>query len=137
MAGASGSAGSGSVGPCGPVTGASFAQVEAIVTKSCGTSECHPNANRMHTDLHNTDGKLRTRLLGNAPVSVKTECQNRPLVVPCSPETSFIMQKLSTNEAGWAGCGKRMPDECPEKRACLTDADIEIIRSWIAAGALP
>jgi hypothetical protein len=112
-------------------------QVEAIITKSCGTKDCHPTAMGMHTDLHDTDGMLRTRLLGNAPVSVKPECQNRPLVVPCSPETSLIMQKLSPNEADWGGCGKQMPDDCPDQRACLPDADVQTIRSWIAAGALP
>jgi hypothetical protein len=135
-AGASGSAGTGTTGPCGAVTGATFAQVETIIAKSCGTTECHPNNMGMHTNLHNTDGKLHSRLLGNAPVSVKPECQNRPLVVPCSPETSFVIQKL-TNEEDANGCGARMPFECPEKRECLPPADIETIRSWIAAGALP
>ena len=135
-AGASGSAGSAAVGPCGPVTGATFAQVEAIITKSCGTTECHPNSMKAHTDLHNTDGKLYDRLLAAAPNSVKKECQNRPLVVPCSPETSLVMQKLGTNEDAWAGCGAQMPFECPDKRQCLSAADTEIIRSWIAAGAL-
>jgi len=119
------------------VTGASFAQVEAIITRSCGTKDCHPNEKGMHTDLHNMDGKLRARLLANAPMSVKAECQNRPLVVPCSPETSLVMQKLGTNEGAWAGCGKRMPDDCPDKRECVSAADTETIRSWIAAGALP
>ena len=137
VAGAGGGAGSTAIGPCGAVTGASFAAVAAIITTSCGTKDCHPNDMRMHTDLHNTDGRLLSRLLGSAPVSVKPECQDRPLVVPCSPETSLLMQKVGTNEAAWAGCGKRMPDDCPEERPCLSAADIETIRSWIAAGALP
>lgn len=137
MAGTGGGAGSAAVGPCGAVTGASFAQVAAIITTSCGTSDCHPNDKRMHTDLHNTDGKLLSRLLGDAPASVKPECQSRPLVMPCSPDTSLLLQKIGTSEDAWAGCGKRMPDDCPEKRACLSNADVETIRSWIAAGALP
>jgi hypothetical protein len=134
-------AGNGTGGTGGAV-GSAFAPVEAIITKSCGTTDCHPNSKGQHTDLHNTDGKLYDRLLatGVTIAGAKAVCAKSPLVVPSSPETSLIMAMIVADDSGRVDCGARMPDDCPDTRTmtvCLTDPEIETIRSWIAAGALP
>jgi len=65
-------------------------------------------------------------------------CLNRPLVVPCKPEESLLTAMVGAAEGPRVGCGVRMPDDCPEDdNPCLPDAELETIRSWIAAGALP
>ena len=64
-------------------------------------------------------------LVGKSSASAK--CMGRPLVVPGHPETSLLLQKLSATPP----CGSRMP----VGGAALSDAQLEQIRSWIAAGA--
>jgi hypothetical protein len=97
---------------------------------------CHPNSMGQHINLHNTDGMLYMRLMGNVPMAgTDMQCRNRPLVVPCSPDTSLIVQMIEAASGPRAGCAIRMPDDCPADRACLTDPNIQIIRSWIAGGA--
>jgi hypothetical protein len=135
--GAGGAGGAGGSGgkACG-TPGATFAQVQTIISKSCGTTTCHPNAQGQHINLHNTDGMLYMRLMGNVPTAATDmQCRNRPMVVPCSPDTSLIVQMIEAATAPRAGCAIRMPDDCPMDRACLVDADIQTIRSWIAGGA--
>jgi hypothetical protein len=134
-AGAPGAAGGGSACP-GVTTGATFLQVETIFAKSCGTSTCHPSSkDGSHIDLHNKDGKLHERLLGTA-TNTKAECQNHTIVVPCKPDESFLMAMVGTDDAARLKCGARMPDECTKPgNMCLSDADMETLRSWIAVGA--
>ena len=71
----------------------------------------------------------------------KDACKNLPLVVPGSPETSLIMAMIVSDDTNRSECGDRMPYKCPDQMAmtgaALTDPQIETIRSWIAARALP
>lgn len=60
--------------------------------------------------------------------SMSTRCMNKTLVDPGHPESSLMLQKLSPNPP----CGMRMPIG----PTYLTDAQLEMIRSWIAAGAM-
>lgn len=58
------------------------------------------------------------------------ECTNRKRVNPGSPSTSYIVDKLAgTNLCG----GERMPKGGPY----LSSAQLDIVRSWITAGAQP
>lgn len=59
--------------------------------------------------------------------STSSMCQGRVLVDPSHPETSLLLQKLEPNPP----CGLRMPNG----GATLTNTQIELVRSWIAAGA--
>jgi hypothetical protein len=59
--------------------------------------------------------------------STSSMCMNRPFVVPGQPDMSLLLQKVKPNPP----CGLRMPNG----GAPLSDAQIEMIRSWIAAGA--
>jgi len=51
-------------------------------------------------------------------------------VVPGDPERSFLLRKLT---ALGPGEGSLMPRDAPR----LSDADIELVRAWIEAGAPP
>lgn len=59
--------------------------------------------------------------------SMGSKCMDRSLVVPGQPDMSLLLQKVMPNPP----CGLRMPNG----GAPLSDAQIEMIRSWIAAGA--
>jgi hypothetical protein len=67
-------------------------------------------------------------LLGVASTSAHCGGHGAQLVVPGHPESSLLYQKLSAAPP----CGDRMPQGATP----LTDAQLEMVRSWIAAGAL-
>jgi hypothetical protein len=60
-------------------------------------------------------------------VSVSAACMGRTLVDPGHPETSLFYLKLSPSPP----CGNRMPNGGKP----FTDVQLEMVRSWIAAGA--
>jgi len=141
MSGSGASAGA-SVAGSGGGNVSAFAPVREILTTSCGTKDCHVNSKGQHANLHDDDGMLLDRLLSTTTtiVGAKMVCAKDALVVPGNPDASLIMKMIVADDSGRTDCGKRMPDDCAEPmapRACLTDAQIETIRSWIAAGALP
>jgi hypothetical protein len=59
--------------------------------------------------------------------STSTACKDKALVVAGHPESSLFLEKLSENPS----CGSRMP----LGGDLLTDAQREMVRGWIAAGA--
>ena len=59
--------------------------------------------------------------------SVSTRCTGKTLVVPNEPDKSLFLQKLLPSPP----CGNRMP----LGGAVLSDDVLEMVRSWIAAGA--
>ena len=111
-----------------------------IIGANCATKDCHVNMKGQHVNLHNTDGKLYERLVSTTMTitGAAGACAMDPIVVPGDPNNSLIMKMIVEDDSGRMDCGKRMPDDCPDpqkKIVCLTDAQIEVIRSWIAAGA--
>lgn len=60
-------------------------------------------------------------------MSTSSRCMNRALVVPKQPDMSLVVQKLSATPP----CGNRMPIG----GNALTDAQLSVVRGWIAAGA--
>jgi hypothetical protein len=62
-----------------------------------------------------------------------TQCKSRMLIVPNDVTNSVIAQAVMAKVTGCTNA--RMPDECPNMRACLTTAQIATITSWITAGA--
>ena len=59
--------------------------------------------------------------------STSSMCNGKLLVAPAQPEASLLLQKLLPNPP----CGLRMPNG----GMGLSDTQIELVRSWIAAGA--
>ena len=59
--------------------------------------------------------------------STSSRCSGKTLVVPHNPGASLVLDKFSAKPT----CGDRMP----LGGMMLSDAEVELIRSWIAAGA--
>lgn len=97
---------------------------DEIFVPSCVLGRCHTT--RAPTgDLPLTGRRVPVYdALVDAPSS---QVPDRMRVVPYEPEASYLMEKLTEPEPTVGG---RMP---PYSR--LTDAEIERIRTWIAAGA--
>lgn len=97
---------------------------DEIFVPSCVLGRCHTT--RAPTgDLPLTGRRVPVYdVLVGAPSS---QLPDRMRVVPYEPEASYLMEKLTDPEPAVGG---RMP---PYSR--LTDAEIERIRAWIAAGA--
>ncbi len=100
----------------------SFVQ-EVVFSQSCARVQCHGQANASELSLR--PGKAWENLVG-VPAKADGELVR---VVPGSPETSFLVEKISSSDPAF---GERMPKE----GAALSDAEIELVVNWIAAGAL-
>ena len=60
--------------------------------------------------------------------STSSRCAGKPLVVPFHSEQSLLLDKLMAKPS----CGDRMPLGGMQ----LSDAELEVVRSWIDAGAM-
>ena len=112
----------GSGGTTGPLT-ASFDSIQANVFDPI-CSHCHSGANApvgLRLDAANSYSLLVGIASGERP--------NLLRVAPGDPNLSYLIQKLE----GTAGIGERMPAGLP----ALPQADIAVIRQWIADGAQP
>ena len=120
---------------CGPATPpATFTQVYDAMFPLGTPGQCNYCHNRPPNDLSN--GKLdmgETRaaayssLVGKPSVSAKCAAMGDGLVVAGSPTKSLLYLKLEPSPA----CGDRMPQGATP----LTAAQLELVRSWISAGA--
>ncbi|WP_437754353.1 cellulose binding domain-containing protein [Sorangium sp. So ce1389] len=122
-AGVGGAGGGSSSDPaCGPDT-AAFADVRPILARSC--TGCHGSpAAPAGLDLR--EAMAVSALVGQDARSCSSE---HALVVPFSPSSSYLMNKL--NDAGLCDPDEsRMPPGSP-----LPAADIKTINDWICAGA--
>lgn len=106
-----------------------WAEVEVVLRVEC--SPCHDPGNR--------DGRTVVRDYAN----IVDQLSGRyPLVVPGDPEASFLHAKVANETSAYCArqmppgrdCGRSMPPG-PNRRP-LTPAEVELIRSWIEAGAL-
>ncbi len=128
--GSSGTAGrSGGTGGSGGGSGtATFADVTALFAANCVA--CHDGS--AHTDLRSSG--LYARIVNQ---NATKSCTTQKLIVPNSPSTSLISNKIKGTNLG--GCGARMPYQCSttssNPRACLTTAQIATVDNWINAGA--
>jgi hypothetical protein len=104
-------------------------QVAAIVIPNCATSGCHDSLTHEHGMNLTSAAKIYEAWVNQKGLD---HCRNsaRTRVVPGSPAMSYVMAKLTGAET--CELSDRMP---PPPRAFLTPAEIELIRTWIAAGA--
>jgi len=116
------------------VTGATFSEVLAIIDNTEHNCRlCHglvpneaSNGNLNFGGL--TDTEMHHRLVG--PTSSSTACGGRAYVVPGDPDASLLYNKLAN---ATPVCGVQMP---LGGFAYLSAQELEVVRSWIAAGAL-
>jgi hypothetical protein len=104
-------------------------RVAAIVVPRCGVGGCHDSASKTHDQDLSSLAKIVPNWV-NVPGFDHCTGLETPRVIPGDPDASLVMMKLQ----GIAVCldSDRMP---PPPRAALTPEQIEVIRTWIAAGA--
>ena len=136
--GGGGSSGGASGGSGGAGGGApTFTQVAELMQKSCAISKCHDGQGKQIS--WKTDG-LYMRLTSPIPQNIE-HCVGTTPVVPGNTTGSFLLTaikgpgKVTCMDNGQSEMIARMPDDCPEDRPCLTDAEIKLVEDWIAAGA--
>jgi hypothetical protein len=100
------------------------ADVEPILSSGCTANGCHTGA-KPKENLTLVSGKVYGELVNVAT----SQCSGkRKLVVPGSPSTSYLMQKLLNVDI----CtGTQMP----KANATIPTKDLDTISSWICAGA--
>ena len=127
---ASGCGSSSSPSPSGPP--GTFTQIYAEIFPLGTKAQCNYCHDRPANEISN--GKLDmshakadayTSIVG--PSSMSAKCGGRKLVVPGDPSTSLFYLKMGATPP----CGDRMP----QGSTPLTDVQLEMVRSWIAAGA--
>jgi hypothetical protein len=112
-------------GSCGcDPTGASFAEVSAVLTANCAGAGCHSGV-RPREGLSLQAGDIVSELVG----VTASQCRDgRKLVEPGAPEASYLMHKL----LGQSLCsGSQMP----KAGQSLSAAEVAAIGAWICAGA--
>jgi hypothetical protein len=114
------------------LTGAKFSEIFPAIFPAPTNARCDSCHDMPASEVSN--GKLHmgtdmatayNALVGKTAMGKK--CIGMPLVVPGKPEMSLLLQKLGPTPP----CGSRMPIG----GAPITDAQFEMVRSWIAAGA--
>ena len=117
-----------------------------FVAYSCATSDaCHNNPDNQ--TVHRTDFRTAestyTSLIGHASEShcpadgsaggIDTPFPGKPRVAPGDPSNSFLIDKVRETRDSCGRFHGRMP---PPPIPRLTDAEVEILVSWILQGAL-
>ena len=118
--------------PTADPPGATFSAVYPMLFPADTAPKCNFCHSMPASDISNgllhlgTDKETAyVALVGKAALGSK--CKDRPLVVAGQPDMSLLVQKFAANPP----CGEQMP----QGGAPLTDAQVEQVRSWIAAGA--
>lgn len=109
--------------PPGGSFGPNFSEIQAsVLTPDCATSGCHAGASPA-ASLNLEAANSYTMLVGVA----STQATSLQRVNPTDPNNSYLIQKLE----GTAMTGQQMPPG-----SVMAQADIDVIRQWISAGAV-
>ena len=113
---------------------ATFTQIYTAMFPLGTKGQCNYCHNRPANDISNgklnlgeTQAAAYAALVGPDSVSAKCGGAGKKLVAPGDPDASLFLQKFQTAPP----CGDRMPQGATP----LTDVQLEMVRSWIAAGA--
>jgi Bacterial Ig-like domain (group 2) len=102
------------------------ADVQPIFSASCALSGCHGGATpQLGQNL--TTGNAHGSIVNVASMEVPSLFR----VTPFEPEQSYLVHKIRGTQASVGGSGGQMP----LGGGALPDAEINIIRAWIQAGA--
>jgi hypothetical protein len=135
MAGTGGVSGSGGSERGGGGSGgaSAFGRVSQIIQSNCG-SACHhggPGAEHL-VNLSNSDP---TALYQRLTTPLDTDlCFGKAMVTPGMGAESLLVRVIKS-ELHEPCVLPRMPAGCPGEKACVSDADIAVIQSWIDSGA--
>jgi len=117
-----------------PPAAAKFSDIYAQIFPAMTPAKCNFCHSQPASQVSN--GKLHTGAEGDiesayaalvGQTSSSKDCSGKALVVPGKPEESLFYTKLTASPP----CGARMPFG----GGALPDTQIEMVRSWIAAGA--
>lgn len=101
------------------------AAVQPILTANCALSGCHAGASPAQ-GMNLSLGQAFANI-----VSVPSNESGLLRVKPSEPDSSYLVHKIQGTQGTVGGSGGRMP----LGRAALSQAQIDIIRQWIADGA--
>ncbi|UCF40063.1 MAG: hypothetical protein JSW43_10005 [Gemmatimonadota bacterium] len=118
-----GNGGGGGTG--GPIT--LSGSVQPILNANCAGSSCHIGNSSPPHGLNLTSGQTHANTVGVASGQVPT--MNR--VEPGQPDQSYLVHMIQGTFSTVGGSGPRMPLGA----GSLSQAQIDIIRDWITAGA--
>jgi hypothetical protein len=109
----------------------SFAQIQRqIFDQNCTSSSCHSSATRSG-NMSLAAGEAYDNLVNVEPDNQVARTAGLLRVKPSNPDSSFILRKLEGDLQ--PGEGSQMPLGA----APLPASEIDLIRQWIADGALP
>lgn len=100
--------------------------VQPILSNNCVFSGCHVGTSPQE-GLTLSSGQTFGNVVNVASRQLTT--MNR--VTPNQPDNSYLVHKVQGTHLDEGGSGERMP----EGRAPLSQAEIDLIRAWIQAGA--
>jgi hypothetical protein len=114
----------------GPATSTLSTDVAPVLQTNCAVSGCHDGTTKEHgLDFSNTATVLES-LVNQTTWDHCRDNMTVTRVVPGQPESSFVLTMIQGIDR--CDLSPRMP---PPPRPALAPAQIEAIRSWIAAGA--
>ncbi|MEE8134425.1 MAG: hypothetical protein V3T56_05180 [Gemmatimonadales bacterium] len=102
--------------------------VQPIFTSNCALSGCHAGTNPQQ-GMNLSAGQTFANVVNVQAMELST--MNR--VTPDEPDNSYLVHKVQGTHLNVGGSGNQMP----LGRSPLTQTDIDLIRAWIEAGALP
>lgn len=103
------------------------AHVQPIFTNTCALSGCHASTNP-EEGMSLAAGETHANTV-NVP-SVQLASMDR--IEPGQPDNSYLVHKIQGTQASVGGSGVQMP----EGGAPLSQEQIDLIRAWVARGAL-
>lgn len=118
-----GNGGSGGTGGTGTPT--LSGDVQPILSANCAFSGCHAGASPQQ-GMNLSSGQTFANT-----VNVASNESNLDRIEPGQPDQSYLVHKIQGTQAQVGGSGARMPLGAP----ALPQADIDVIRAWITAGA--
>ncbi len=113
---------------------ATYAAVQAVLTRACAFSSCHFTVARAGAGLRLGEADAYAALV-RAP---STQVPRLMRVQPGDPAASWLMHKIDNTLSAVAECraaGNTCGASMPERSELLPAAERDLIRRWIAAGA--
>lgn len=103
------------------------ADVQPILTANCALSGCHAGS-----DPQQGQNLSAGQTFSNVVNVASSELPTMDRVEPGQPDNSYLVHKIEGTHLQVGGSGDRMP----LARSPLSQAEINVIRAWIQAGAM-
>jgi hypothetical protein len=101
--------------------------VQPILSANCAVSGCHVGTSPQQ-GMNLSSGQTHSNTVDVA----SNEVPGMDRIEPGQPDQSYLVHKIQGTQGSVGGTGGRMP----LGRTPLTQAQVDIIRAWVTAGAL-